>query len=114
MPTRLQNHESLTVACVRRCDNGLIRIDLRGGELPGEGGAELEDLQGFISNGALEAARPIVATGTKFFYNGREFDEQYPGLRRATVARNPRRKGWLAYEDGGVGAFATAWPSRTP
>ncbi|MDZ5814808.1 MULTISPECIES: hypothetical protein [Stenotrophomonas maltophilia group] len=78
---RRQNHRKNPLEAVAVYDvaTGLIRIDLRGGALPGEGGAELEDLQGFISNGALEAARPIVpATGTKFFYNGREFDEQYP------------------------------------
>ena len=78
---RRQNHRKNPLEAVAVYDvaTGLIRIDLRGGELPGEGGAELEDLQGFISNGALEAARPIVpATGTKFLYNGREFDDQYP------------------------------------
>lgn len=58
---------------------GVIRIDFRGGTLPARDGAELEDLQEFVSNGALEAMRPIVpAAGTKFFYNGRDFAEQYP------------------------------------
>ncbi|PSM15723.1 N-acetylmuramoyl-L-alanine amidase [Stenotrophomonas maltophilia] len=58
---------------------GMIRIDLRGGGLPEHGGAELEDLQQFVSNGALEALRPIVpAAGTIFFYNGKSFAEQYP------------------------------------
>jgi len=78
---RRQNHLN-TPADVRAVYDprtGMIRIDLRGGLLPESGGAELEDLQGFISNGALDALRPIFpATGTKFFYNGRAFEEQYP------------------------------------
>lgn len=91
---RRQNHLN-TPADVRAVydpGTGMIRIDLRGGGLlPGSGGAELEDLQGFISNGALDAMRPISpATGTKFFYNGRSFEEQYPA-----EAVEERSTSWL-------------------
>jgi hypothetical protein len=58
---------------------GMILIDLGGGGLPERGGAELEDLQQFVANGALDALRPIVpAAGTRFFYSGRSFAEQFP------------------------------------
>ncbi len=90
---RRQNHLN-TPADVRAVydpGTGMIRIDLRGGLLPESGGAELEDLQGFISNGALDAMRPIFpATGTEFFYNGRSFEEQYPA-----EAAEDRNTSWL-------------------
>ncbi|WMJ69158.1 hypothetical protein [Stenotrophomonas sp. 24(2023)] len=78
---RRQSHLSTPSEAVSSYDiaTGMIRIDLRGGRLPGNGGAELEDLQGFISNGVLESARPILpAAGTKFYYNGKDFEDQYP------------------------------------
>lgn len=68
----------MDVWAVYELGTGVIRIDLRGW-LPESDGAELEDLQGFSSNSALDAMRPVVpAAGTKFFYNGRAFEEQYP------------------------------------
>lgn len=72
-------------------ETGTIIVNLSGGALPETGGAQLEDIQGYLMNDVLDEARPIhPASGVEFRYNGRRFEEQYPRDALSVAPRLPR------------------------